>query len=204
MRRLFVTGIGTDIGKTVVSAVLTEALEADYWKPVQCGELDNSDTMRVKNLTSNGNSTFHEETFKLKGFMSPHAAAVLENVNIDLDSINLPDTVNNIIIEGAGGLMVPLNNRELVIDMISHLNAEAVIVSQNYLGSINHTILTIDALKARSIPILGIVFNGEENSATEKVILEYSGVEYLGRVNQEEDINKETILKYKSEFSSIV
>ena len=203
MRKIFVTGIGTDIGKTVVSAVLTEALGADYWKPVQCGELDNSDTMKVQSLVGNKDSIFQPEAYRLSGFMSPHAAAALEGVEIGLDSIIIPDTNNILIIEGAGGLLVPLSGKDLVIDLIEVLDCEAVVVSQNYLGSINHTLLTISALKERGIPITGIVFNGDANKETENIILDITGVKCLGRIDQEKVINPSIIAQYAIQFKDI-
>ena len=203
MRKIFVTGIGTDIGKTVVSAVLTESLGADYWKPVQCGELDNSDTIKVQRLVGNMNTVFHSEAYRLSGFMSPHAAAPLEGVEIGLNSIIIPDTNNTLIIEGAGGLLVPLNGKDLVIDLIEELDCEVVVVSQNYLGSINHTLLTIAVLKERSIPITGIVFNGDANKETENIILEITGVKCLGRLNQEKEITPSIIAQYATQFKDI-
>ncbi|HIB89649.1 TPA: dethiobiotin synthase [Candidatus Poribacteria bacterium] len=203
MRRLFVTGIGTDIGKTVVSAVLSEALEADYWKPIQCGELENTDSMRVQSWISNKKTVIHQEAYRLNGFMSPHAAAKLDNVEIELKAIVLPDTSNDIIIEGAGGLMVPLNNHQLVIDLIAHLEAETIVVSHNYLGSINHTLLTLEVLENRGIQIAGIIFNGEENPDTESVILESTGVKQLGRIGWEDSIDSEVVSKYAEQFTTI-
>ena len=170
MRRIFVTGIGTDVGKTVVSAILTEALEADYWKPIQAGDLDNSDSIKVQNLISNEKTVIHTEVIKLNSPMSPHAAAQIDNLEIKLSDFKLPETNNNLIVEGAGGLMVPLNDNDLIIDLIEVLDVEVVLVSQNYLGSINHTILSLDALKNRGIKVLGVIFNGVENTETEKYI----------------------------------
>ncbi len=203
MRKLFVAGIGTDVGKTVISAVLVEALKADYFKPIQCGSLDDSDTMWVRKLVENTQSTIHEEAYRLNGFMSPHAAAKEDGVKLEVNSIDLPDTENTIIIEGAGGLMVPLNDREMVVDLISHFDAETVLVSQNYLGSINHTILSVELLKARGIKIAGLIFNGDTVPATEEVILEYTGVSCLGRIEQEENLNKEVISQYAVKFQGI-
>ena len=203
MRRIFVTGIGTDVGKTVVSAILTEALEADYWKPVQAGDLSNSDSIKVKNLISNKRTIIHPETYQLTQPMSPHAAAEIDNIEIDLTTIKIPKTNNNLIIEGAGGLMVPLNKKDLVIDLIKKLTIEVVIVSQNYLGSINHTLLSLESLKVRKLNVLGIIFNGEENKETEKYILNYSGLNFLGRVNQHQTINKGVVLSYKSKFKNL-
>lgn len=199
MQHYFVTGIGTGIGKTFVSAILTEALEADYWKPVQSGNLDNTDTNIVKHLISNPKSTFHPETYRLTQAMSPHAAAAIDNIEISINDILLPQTNKNLIIEGAGGLMVPLNNKgELVIDLIQKLNASVVLVSKNYLGSINHTLLSIEALKYRKIPIAGIIFNGNDELGSEEFILGYSGIKHLFSIPSEEMIDSSTILKYKS------
>jgi len=202
MRKIFVTGIGTDVGKTVVSAILTEALEADYWKPVQAGDLDNSDSIKVRNLISNKKTVIHTEGIKLNSPMSPHAAAEIDNVEIKLSDFKFPKTNNNLIIEGAGGLMVPLNDTDLIIDLIQELDVEVILVSQNYLGSINHTILSLDALKNRGIKVLGIIFNGESNKETEKYILNYSNLKCLGRIKQHQNINKEMVLSYKNEFIS--
>lgn len=203
MRKLFVAGIGTDVGKTVISAVLVEALKADYFKPIQCGSLEDSDTMWVRKLVENTQSTIHEEAYRLNGFMSPHAAAKEDGVKLEVNSIDLPDTENTIIIEGAGGLMVPLNDREMVVDLIPHFDAETVLVSQNYLGSINHTILSVELLKARGIKIAGIIFNGDTVPETEEVILEYTGLHCLGRIKQEQNLNKEVISQYAAKFQGI-
>ena len=203
MKKIFVTGIGTDVGKTVVSAILAEALEADYWKPVQAGDLENSDSIKVENLISNTKTKIHTEGIKLNSPMSPHAAAEIDNVEIRLTDFCLPETNNNLIVEGAGGLMVPLNDKDLIIDLIKHLGIDVVLVSQNYLGSINHTILSIDALKNRGINVLGIIFNGDSNKETEKYILNYSKLPCLGRIEQHTEVNKEIVLNYKSLFCTL-
>lgn len=200
MSNYFITGIGTDIGKTVVSAILTEALEADYWKPIQAGDLEHTDSFKVKDLISNSTSKIHPETYRLNQPMSPHAAAKLDNIIIDLDKIMVPKTTNNLIIEGAGGLMVPLNEKELVIDLIKKLDIEVVLVLQNYLGSINHTLLSLESLKVRNLKVKGIVFNGKPNLETENYILNYSGVKCLGRINEHQQITKEVVLSYKNTF----
>lgn len=201
MRKIFVTGIDTEIGKTVTSAVLTEALQADYWKPVQAGDLDNTDTMKVRGLISNTKSHFHQETYRLNHPMSPHAAANLDGVSIDLGEINAPQSDNeNLIIEGAGGLMVPLNDKYLMIDLIAHLGAEAVLVSKNYLGSINHTLLSAEILKNRGISVLGIIFNGEKNPTTEEYILHYTGLKELGKIPWFDSLDKDKILNLALDF----
>lgn len=190
---LFVTGIGTDIGKTLISAILVEKLKCDYWKPVQSGELDNSDTMKVQRLISNTTSVFHPENYKLTQPYSPHKSAALDGIEIDEKTIIAPKTNNQLLIEGAGGLMVPLNNHALVIDLIKQLNAEVILVSQNYLGSINHTLLSIEALKQRSIAIKGVLFNSEENTSTEDYITTYAQVKHLGRLPFMNTIDKESV-----------
>jgi dethiobiotin synthetase len=170
-RPIFITGIGTGIGKTIVSAILVEKLKADYWKPIQAGDLDNTDTMMVKSLVSNTVSKFHPEAYRLTQPFSPHKSAALDGIEIDPAKVIIPQTDNQLIIEGAGGLMVPLNNSFLMIDLIKQLNAEVILVSRNYLGSINHTLLSIEALQSRSIPINALVFNGEEDKASQHIIL---------------------------------
>lgn len=169
---IFITGIGTDVGKTVVSAIIVEALKADYWKPIQAGDLDNSDTIKVKSLVSNPTSVFHREAYRLTQPFSPHKAADLDGIEIDLKKIKVPKTDNQLIIEGAGGLMVPLNNKYLVIDLIEKLNPDVILVSRNYLGSINHTLLSVEALLNRGINVSAIVFNGDADEYTENIIRE--------------------------------
>ena len=199
--RLFVTGISTEVGKTIASSILVEYLKADYWKPIQAGELDNSDTIKVKNLTSNTTSKFHKEAYQLNAPMSPHAAAERDNIEISLSNINPPKTNNHLIIEGAGGLLVPLNNRDCIIDIIPNLDAEVVIVSRHYLGSINHTLLSIETLQAKSISIKGIIFSGNKNKYTESIILKMSGIKMLFRINEEEYFDKEIIKKYAQQIT---
>ncbi len=201
--RLFVTGIGTEVGKTVIAAILTEALEADYWKPVQAGDLDYSDTHKVRDLVSNDKSVFHPETHALNHPMSPHAAAERDGVEISLDDFQLPQTENNLIVEGAGGLMVPLNSKDCIIDLIEKLDIEVVLVSRNYLGSINHTLLSVEALQNRSIKIRGIIFNDKENKDTESVILKMTGLKCLGRVEFEENLSSESISRLAVKFKQI-
>ena len=191
---LFVTGIGTGIGKTLISAILVEKLKADYWKPVQAGELDDSDTIKVRGLVSNGQSVFHPETYRLTQPYSPHKAAALDGITIDEKTIVAPKTDNQLLIEGAGGLMVPLNNSFLIIDLIKQLNAKVVLVSQNYLGSINHTILSAQVLKQYQIPVAGIIFNGDKDTYSEDFILQYTGFKLLGHIPQYTTFNKVSII----------
>ena len=200
--KVFVTGIGTGVGKTIVSAILCEAFKADYWKPIQAGNLKDSDLMRVKKLVSNRQTVFHPEVYRLKLAASPHHAAAIENEKIELEKISLPKTSNHLIIEGAGGVLVPLNQNELMIDMIDRMNLPVIIVSHHYLGSINHTLLSAEALRSRGLHILGIVFNGDENKATEQVILRMSKLKMLGRIKKERRINRKMIAGYAAKFRS--
>lgn len=193
MSTYFITGIGTGIGKTVTSAVLTEKLQADYWKPVQSGDLEISDSLFVRNLISNDKTVVHPERYRLSQPLSPHLSARLDGVEIVLDEIRVPETDNQLVIEGAGGLMVPLNEKELILDLIRRLNAKTIVVSQNYLGSINHTLLTIEVLKANAIAIEGIVFNGKPNEESERYIQTYSGLKVIGRIPSFATVDKECV-----------
>lgn len=193
MKHLFITGIGTDVGKTVISAILTEYLQADYWKPIQSGDLHNSDSMKVKALISNSMSFFHPERYRLNNPLSPHASAEIDGVRISLDDFELPQTDNHLIVEGAGGLFVPINERDTVIDLIERLNIPVVLVSRNYLGSINHTMLSIEALRARNIEIQGIIFNGMSTPATERFIEENANIPILFRVEDLGELNQKII-----------
>lgn len=176
----FVTAIGTDSGKTLVSAILTEALKADYWKPVQAGLP--ADTDEVKKLVSNEISTFHQEAFRLNTPASPHAAAKIDGVELSVREIGTVQTVNDLIIEGAGGVMVPLNDSEFVIDLAKKPDTEVVLVASLYLGSINHTLLTVDYLKRNNFKVKGIIFNGETNEESERIIELHSGYKVLLRL----------------------
>lgn len=191
---LFVTGIGTGIGKTIVSAVLVEKLKADYWKPIQSGDLDKSDSLSVQNLISNTATKIHPESYRLTQPFSPHKSAAIDGITIDPDTIHLPKTDNVLIVEGAGGLMVPLNNEFLIIDLIKKLNIEVILVSQNYLGSINHTLLSIHALKNYGISIRGIIFNGGEDISSKDFILKNSGLKLLGHIPEYDVIDKKAII----------
>lgn len=190
----FVSAIGTDSGKTLISAMLVEGLEADYWKPVQSGEPRDTDS--VRSLTSNSQSIFHAEQYLLNTPASPHASARIDGVHISLDDFHLPESANPLIVEGAGGLMVPLNDDDLMVDLIAKLGLPLILVSNLYLGSINHTLLSIETLNNRNIPITGIIFNGISNPESESVILHQSGLRCLLRVPQLQEVNKEVVRNY--------
>jgi dethiobiotin synthetase len=197
--KLFVTGIGTDVGKTIVASIVTEALQADYWKPIQAGDTHNSDSDKVKKYITNAKTVVFPNSYCLTTPASPHAAAALDNITIDCKAIIEPETENHLVIEGAGGIFVPLNNEHTIIDIIKP-DYKVIVVSRHYLGSINHTLLTIEALRSRNITIAGIVFNGDEISTTEDIILSKTGIRMLGRVNNEPYFDKNVILDYADDF----
>ena len=153
----FITAIDTDVGKTIVSAILVEALKADYWKPIQAGNLEDSDTMTVQSLISNSTSQFYSETYRLNTPASPHYAAEIDGLQLEVRSIQLPKTSNQLIVEGAGGLFVPINDKALLIDLMQDLNIPVILVIKNYLGSINHSLSSIYALQQKNIPIKGLL-----------------------------------------------
>lgn len=181
VRNVFVTGTGTGVGKTFISAILAEALHADYWKPVQAGYDTVTDSEWVKSLLSNTDSIIHPETYKLKLGASPHIAARQENLRINLSDFLLPQSSNGIVIEGAGGLMVPLNEQEFVADLITMLKVPVILVSRNMLGSINHSLLTAMACKQLGIRVLGWIFN-DDYMEYEKEIEAWSGIPALASV----------------------
>lgn len=181
-KRYAVTGIGTDVGKTVVSAILSEALEAHYWKPVQAGDLNFSDTKKVQKYCSNKVRVM-QERFALSEPMSPHAAAEVDGVNITLSDFKVPDVEANLIVEGAGGLMVPFNaNADTYLDLFKHFNLPTIIVSRHYLGSINHTMMTIELMQREGIEIAGIIYVGEEHKTTESIIAKKYDIPVIYRV----------------------
>ena len=195
MKPIFITGIGTDVGKTVAAAIVTEALEANYWKPVQAGYDEGTDAVTVKDLLSNTNTIIHPEIYKLKLPASPHIAAREEGIRIDLETIyqaysqfttdNSPFT----IIEGAGGLLVPLNEKEFVIDLIKKLDAKVILVSRNYLGSINHSLLTASVCKANNIKVLGWIFN-DQYMQYEEEITGWSGYPKIASLPLAKEVSK--------------
>ena len=183
-KQIFVTGIGTGVGKTLCSAILVESLKADYWKPIQCGNLDESDSLHVKSLIQNSKTQIHPEAYSLKTASSPHYAARIEGTNIDIDKCVLPQTDNTLIVEGAGGLMVPLNEKQCVVDLISALNMPVILVCRNYLGSINHTLLSVNLLKQRAIPVLGLIFSGDNFLDNEQVIQHFGQIPVIGNITE--------------------
>mgnify|MGYP000925971143 FL=1 len=196
---LFVTGIGTDVGKTIAAAIITEALHADYWKPIQAGDIDNSDSHKIEKYLSNTQSKIHQNSYLLQTPASPHLAAKLDGIVIDLKKIKEPKTTNHLVVEGAGGILVPLNDTETIADLIQS-DYKVIVVSRHYLGSINHTLLTIEALRQRNIKVAGIIFNGDENEPTESIILSKTGIKMLGRINNEPYFDQNVIAEYADQI----
>lgn len=189
MQRIIVSGIGTDVGKTVVSGILTLLLNGVYWKPIQCGDAE---------ILSQWVERIHPPAYVLKAPLSPHHAARLENISIQ--PMFPPKIDRPLIIEGVGGVLVPLTTQTTTLDLFKSWNCQWVVVSRHYLGSINHTLLTIEVLKMHQIPILGIIFNGEANPETESAILEITQVPLLGRLLPEPEINLTTLKRYVEQW----
>ncbi len=198
-KQFIIAGIGTEIGKTVCSAIITKALQADYWKPVQAGNLTDGDAYWVQQWVP-GTQVF-PSTYAVNHPLSPHTAAELDGVSIEIGAFYLPETTNNLVIELAGGIMVPLNNEQTNLDLIQHLGLPVILVSKNYLGSINHTLLTYEILKSRNISMAGIIFNGPTNTSGEAFILKHTGLPVMLRVNEESEINSSIINQYAESFS---
>lgn len=197
--KIFVTGISTDVGKTIASSIIVESLEADYWKPIQAGDLDNSDSRKVKSHVSNSKSQFYPNAYQLNTPASPHLAAEIDGISIDLKKIQEPKTENHLVIEGAGGIFVPLNEKDSIIDLIQP-DYKVIVVSRHYLGSINHTLLTIEAIQNRGIKVAGIIFSGNENKSTESLILNKTGIKSIGRIEEEPYFDQNVIREYADLF----
>jgi len=200
MRKIIVAGIGTAVGKTITSAILVEALNGAFWKPIQCGCIENSDTEVVKSLVSSKDCVFHTETYRLKAPLSPHHASELEGFQINPEKIELPQTQQTLIIEACGGIMVPINKKILMIDLLCTWNAEWIIVSRHYLGSINHTLLTSKTLEMYGVNVLGIIFNGHPNPHTEDAILSFTALRSIGRIFPEKNITPKIVKKYAQKW----
>jgi dethiobiotin synthetase len=197
--KIFITGISTDVGKTISSAIVVEALEADYWKPIQAGDLDHSDSHKIRSKVSNTKTRIFENSYQFQTPASPHLAAEIDGVTIDLKQILEPETSNHLVIEGAGGIFVPLNDKDLIVDLIKP-DYKVIVVSRHYLGSINHTLLTIESIQNRGLEVAGIIFSGNENKATESLILNKTGISCIGRIDQEPYFDQNVIREYADLF----
>ncbi|MBL7718197.1 MAG: dethiobiotin synthase [Flavipsychrobacter sp.] len=193
MKTIAIAGIHTGIGKTIASAVIAEALGADYWKPVQAGDLEHSDTITVSGLLANGASRVHPEAIRLSQPLSPHAAALIDNVQVNYKDFTFPHTANALIVETAGGVHSPINDTDTMADFISHYQLPTLLVSRNYLGSINHTLMSIEVLKARGILLPGIIISGDRNEESERFIERYGGVPIIAHIPQFSELAHEHI-----------
>lgn len=187
-KNIFVTGIGTDVGKTVASAILCRALQAAYWKPLQSGTNIGSDKNSIRELAGSDIEIF-EEAYALKEPLSPHTAAAVEGLEINLNLIQIPNHIGKLIIEGAGGLMVPITRNYLYSDWLREQQIACVLVSRHYLGSINHTLLSLSLMHDLNIPILGVLFVGHDNDNNESLICERFDVRNLGNISETNELN---------------
>jgi len=191
--RIVVTGTDTGIGKTVFSAALAGALDAFYWKPVQAGLDEETDHDTVARLSGLPRERVLREAYRLKTPASPHLAARIDGVTIDAEALTLPDVDRPLVVEGAGGLMVPLTETVTYIDVMKRWRAPVVLCARTSLGTINHSLLSVEALRARNIPLLGIAFIGDENAESERIICKMGGVKRLGRLPHLAQLSAETL-----------
>jgi dethiobiotin synthetase len=181
-KQIAITGIHTGVGKTIATAVLAEALGAHYWKPVQAGGLDETDSMIVKKLISNGESRVHPEGAILTQPLSPHTAAKMDGVTVDHTLFQWPKTDGFLLVETAGGVLSPMTNDSTMADFVDYYNIPTILISNNYLGSINHTLMSIEVLKKRDIALLGLVMNGEPNASSEDFIRTYTNIPFMATI----------------------
>jgi dethiobiotin synthase len=203
---IFVTGTDTGIGKTVVSAILTNALQATYWKPIQAGLEEETDTEFVKRTTELPDLQIKDEQYRLNTPMSPHAAAEIDGVSIEIEDFELPDyTTDHLVVEGAGGLMVPINDKDMIIDLISYLDLPVVLVARSTLGTLNHTFLSLEALRKRDIPVLGVVLNGPRHESNYETIEEHGDIKILAEIDELSAMNPNSLSQtFKDNFEQPV
>ncbi len=194
IQSIAIAGIHTGIGKTIASAVIAEAIGADYWKPVQAGA-EERDAVTVQQLLTNGETRVHKEAIVLSQPMSPHAAAAIDDIVVDYTKFIWPQSKNKLIVETAGGLLSPMSSSTTMADFISHYKLPVILIAQNYLGSINHTLLTLEVLKSRGIKLLGLVMNGAANTSSESFIEEYSHVPIIARITHIDIADNHNIVK---------
>lgn len=198
-----IAGIHTNIGKTVVSAVIAEAIGAQYWKPVQAGE-NERDSLLLRQLLTDGDTRVHDEALVLSQPLSPHTAAEIDGVTVDYKNFTWPSTDKLLLVETAGGVLSPMSVDSTMADFITYYNLPVILVTLNYLGSINHTLLTIEVLKSRGIKVLGLVINGLENESSEQFILSYSGIPLIGRIPFIKELSNESIRKYAMQLRPLL
>ncbi len=201
MAQYFITGTDTDAGKTIAAAWVMLHLDADYWKPTQSGLQPPTDTQKIQQITGFSHDRFHPETYRLRQPLSPHEAAKRDNIEIDMAAFTLPKTSRSLVIEGAGGLMVPLNKNNFVIDLIAQLNIPTILICRSGLGTINHTLLSLEALRAREIPIAGIIMSGKKSPHNRQAIEEYGDVPIIAEIDYLDIIDKKSLLAIKPEMN---
>jgi dethiobiotin synthetase len=192
-KRIVVAGTDTGIGKTTFAAALTGALDGAYWKPVQSGDLDTTDSHLVQRLAGLDSDRIIPEAYRLNTPVSPHLSAEIDGIEIDPAALVLPPSDRPLVVEGAGGLLVPLTRKVTYLDVIAHWNAPVVLCARTTLGTINHSLLSIEALRARQVPLLGIAFIGDENIDSERTIVAMGRVRRLGRLPQLAPLNRQTL-----------
>lgn len=188
--KLFVSGTDTGIGKTVVSAALTLGGKGCYWKPVQSGLREETDTQYVQRTTGLPDDRFHAERYRLSEPLSPHASAEIDGMRIRLREFELPEPGKRpLVVEGAGGLLVPLNDRQMIIDLIAYLELPVLLVARSELGTLNHTFLSLEALRRKEIPVIGVVMNGPQNEGNRRAIEKYGRVDVLAEIEPREHVD---------------
>jgi len=189
--RLFITGTDTGVGKTMISAILLAGLDGFYWKPIQSGLHEGTDTEWVKEKTGLPADHFFPEAYRLTLPLSPHASALHDRVRIDLESFHIPDVPasGHLIIEGAGGVMVPLNERDLMTDLIKRLKAPVLLVARSSLGTINHTLLSLEQVRREGIEVMGVIVNGPRNRENRDAIEHYGKIRVLAEIEPVMDID---------------
>jgi dethiobiotin synthase len=196
----FITGTDTDVGKSIAAAWCMLHLDAEYWKPTQSGLKPPTDMQTVQQITQFSHHRFHPETYRLRQPLSPHEAAKRDGVKIDMSAFQVPETQRSLVIEGAGGLMVPLNRNNLVIDLIVQLAFPTILVCRSGLGTINHTLLSLEAMRKRNIDIKGVIINGPKMPHNREAIEEYGEVPVIVEIDQLEALSKDALLAIKPEI----
>ena len=192
----FLTGTDTEVGKTVICAWLMVHYQYHYWKPIQSG-MDSPDTKAIQKITGFDNSFFFPPAYELQQPLSPHESAKRDGIKIELANFLLPRQETKVIIEGAGGILVPINEKHFIVDIIKKLKLPILLVARSGLGTINHTLLTVSELKKRNLPLLGIILNGKRNQSNREAIEKYSGVSVVSELEPLKTLDKKTLLSHK-------
>ena len=191
---VFVTGTDTEVGKTVAAACLVQALDGDYWKPVQAGLADGTDTETVRRLTGLDGARLHASIYALTAPLSPHEAARRDAVTIRMDTFTLPAAERPLVVEGAGGVLVPLNDTALMIDLMEQLGLPVILVARSTLGTINHSLLSLQALRGRGLTVLGVIINGPPHPANEEAVAAFGRVPVLAALPTLDPLDKAAVV----------